>query len=130
MKTKYVYIAPYGEELYVILSDDVKKVKRYIKKNIPKEYNDNWQDTLDSTYAPSQNKEGACFVSTEHNIHWMCFQKKLKTLNDISILAHEALHITNKILYRRGLALTPDTEEAYTYLQQYIIKEAGKFLMK
>lgn len=130
MKTKSLYIYPYGEEVIVILSDDANKVKKYIRKNIPEEYNNSWEATIDNTYHPNQNKQGACFVSTDDNIHWICFQKKLKSLYDISILAHEALHITHRILSRRGLLLTPDTEEAYTYLQQDIIKRAGDFLMK
>lgn len=40
-----------------------------------------------------------------------------------SLVAHETLHATAHMLRQIGMPLTPDSEEAYTYLQQYLIKE-------
>lgn len=48
------------------------------------------------------------------------------SLADTATLAHEALHITSGILGWRGLKLTDDSEEAYTYTMTHIIREALK----
>lgn len=127
LKSMSLILQPYGERLTVICCSDVKKVINKIKKEISKDVGDSWVRTVERTY---EGKDGACFVSIlDDNDHYICFQNKLKSLYEISILAHEALHVTNKILSKRGLYLTDETEEAYTYFQQYIIKEAGHFLM-
>jgi hypothetical protein len=43
--------------------------------------------------------------------------------NDPSLVAHEALHIATWILKERGLKMNKGSEEAYTYLMQYIIEQ-------
>lgn len=46
------------------------------------------------------------------------------TITDLTVLLHEIHHITNMILWDRGLELTKDSEEAFTYLLEFITKEA------
>ena len=50
-------------------------------------------------------------------------------LNVIPIITHEALHATIRILEVKGIRMSEDSEEAYTYLQQYLVKEILKGLM-
>ena len=45
-------------------------------------------------------------------------------LANIPALAHEALHITSGILEGRGLRHTEDSEEAYTYTMESILRAA------
>lgn len=39
------------------------------------------------------------------------------------IIAHETLHLTFKILNRAGIYHTPNSEEAFTYYQQYLFDQ-------
>lgn len=43
-------------------------------------------------------------------------------------IAHEALHVAIEILISRGIPLTYDTEEAYTYLMGHLSREIYKNL--
>lgn len=45
------------------------------------------------------------------------------------ILAHEVLHATFHILGYRGVELSDESEEAYTYLQDYFITEIYRTLL-
>jgi hypothetical protein len=47
-----------------------------------------------------------------------------------SIIAHEMLHACVAILNGRGLNLTPNSEEAYTYLLEYLVEQTHKRLEK
>lgn len=48
----------------------------------------------------------------------------VESLDNVPALAHEALHITSGVLEARGLKHTPESEEAYTYTMEAIIREA------
>ena len=45
------------------------------------------------------------------------------TLRDVPALAHEALHVAAGVLEGRGMKFTADSEEAYTYTMEHIIRE-------
>ena len=47
----------------------------------------------------------------------------VESLKDVPCLAHEALHVTNGILEARGLKPTSESEEAYTYTMEDILKQ-------
>ena len=47
----------------------------------------------------------------------------VETLEDVPALAHEALHITAGLLEARGLKFTADSEEAYTYTMEDILRQ-------
>jgi len=51
---------------------------------------------------------------------------KLKKPSHIGILSHEVLHATIYILHRAGFRLTKHSEEAFTYLQEYIVTQILK----
>ena len=46
----------------------------------------------------------------------------VESLDNIPALAHEALHVTFGMLELRGLKPTPDSEEAYTYTMETILR--------
>lgn len=47
----------------------------------------------------------------------------VENLTDVAALAHEALHITFGLLEARGLKPTVESEEAYTYTMEQIVRE-------
>lgn len=50
---------------------------------------------------------------------WLLWVESLK---NIPALAHEALHIASGVLDGRGLKHTPESEEAYTYTMEAIMR--------
>lgn len=48
---------------------------------------------------------------------------------NIPILAHEALHATNKILDKRGIKSDFENDEAQAYLLEWIMEECIKFFI-
>ena len=48
----------------------------------------------------------------------------VESLENIPALAHEALHVASGVLEARGLKHTPESEEAYTYTMESIIRTA------
>ena len=123
MKKFNLYIPIYGENLTFLLSKNKDDVIHYIKKEIPKDYNDTWIDTLNIMYG-EYNQDGQCFITcADENQHYIVMRGKPKNIIQLSGVIHEILHIISRILNRRGLHLSPETEEAYTYLQEWIFNE-------
>ena len=57
----------------------------------------------------------------EHNGTEVCFiWSKGK---DVSIIAHECMHAVGYVLRRKGIPFNADTDEAYAYLLQFLVKE-------
>lgn len=99
------------------MTNKLAEAKGYYLKNKPKDFNGN-VSILEHTY---ENK-GACFYSCD-DLHFVFFRNKPEAHE----IVHECIHLANKVLYRRGLPLTPDSEEAYTYLVQFFFKEITDF---
>lgn len=47
---------------------------------------------------------------------------KKRTWDISSIIAHEALHVTSRVLRGKGLRLCDESEEAFTYYQSWILQ--------
>lgn len=56
--------------------------------------------------------------------YYMCFTKELTP----EIIAHEALHVTNMIMYDRGLELDPNNDEAQAYLLGWVVQQCHNHL--
>lgn len=67
----------------------------------------------------SNHSAGRAYV--ELGVPWLLW---VESLADISALAHEALHIASGVLEARGLKHTAESEEAYTYTMEAIIRAA------
>ena len=113
----------YGENITFLICKDKKEMIDYINKNQPKGYNDSWIDNINTVYS-EWNIEGQCFISYLDDCEHYIIMKRIPTsINHIGGVNHEILHIVSRILFKRGLKLCPETEEAYTYFQQYIFDE-------
>jgi hypothetical protein len=44
----------------------------------------------------------------------------LRSLDSVPVIAHETLHVAAGVLRNRGVTLSAESEEAFTYLQEYI----------
>lgn len=57
----------------------------------------------------------------ELGVPWLLW---VESLDDLPALAHEALHVTSGVLEARGLKHTHESEEAYTYTMEVILRAA------
>jgi len=127
IKTKRIFIPIYGEELFLILGGDLEKVRKYVKKHIS-------DDIEDDSYVPTLENvseggiDGACFIYDDNTAFiWM---QEIDTRSErVSVLAHECLHITFRILTRRGIEHSRESEEAYTYLFQFIFQSSVEWFV-
>jgi hypothetical protein len=49
---------------------------------------------------------------------------------DLGAVTHEMLHVTHKILLGKGLTLSDDSEEAFAYLTEFLVREFWKLITK
>jgi hypothetical protein len=74
------------------------------------------------------SKRGRCWqLSNGQQVIRMAVPMNAKT---IALLSHEVLHAVSFILRRVGIEHTSDTEEAYTYLHQYVMSEVLTLVAK
>lgn len=123
MRSAKLFVTPYGDEIRIIFTKKLEEAKDYVRRNKPKEFNENFGH-LESTY---EGLGGACFYSYD-DLHFVFFKSKPNSVQDFSVIVHECVHLADRILHRRGLKLCPETEEAYTYLVQFLFKEISYFL--
>lgn len=56
----------------------------------------------------------------------MVFNHSNNWIDTTGVVVHESLHLTYCILQRAGFVLSSDSEEAFTYLQEYIVEKILK----
>ena len=73
----------------------------------------------------------AIFVPTEGRggTYMVALRKWNGNSDDHSNLVHECLHVANMILHHRDVQITPDNDEALTYLTQYIHRQCLNVLL-
>lgn len=107
MKTKKykIPVGVYDSTVYLVLSDNPDKTY----KTLAKKYN--WFEEDD------EETNSAYFNSTSDFEYFivMPFNPGIVTI------AHEALHGTFAILKDHGVTLSPDSEEAFTYLHDFLV---------
>lgn len=78
---------------------------------------------------PLDENGGLCYTLSRH-----CILIRLKDKpNDpasIAILVHELTHATNSILRMIGMEFSEDSEEAYTYHTEWLVRETLNFFGK
>lgn len=72
-----------------------------------------------------RNYEGF-YIPFDNGVGLIRMRQVPKTKRQVSVLSHECLHATFDILRQVGVKLTEKSEEAYTYLQEYIFYKALK----
>lgn len=78
-----------------------------------------------------KKKSRASYMYQEKfQLHYIHIFEHSNLIELISHVSHEALHATFSILEEKGVTYTPESEEAYTYLQHYILGEIIKEILK
>ena len=107
-KIKHIHEETFDENIWVCYGTPAK----YFIKQIEKE--------LSITLELKRFKDGKAFEVElkDGSILYVIWTKK----KDVSILAHEVLHVVHWLLGAKGMSLSCDSEEAYCYLLQRIIR--------
>ncbi|MDR2207163.1 MAG: hypothetical protein LBE36_13525 [Flavobacteriaceae bacterium] len=120
MKNQFITIniPIYDSNLYFFISDDEKFMSEKLKPIIPKKEFKRIRPLLkyrSNGFTISNKTSGIQIIIVK--------ESPLKDSFWLSVLVHETLHATIAILKSRNLYLDDSSEEAYTYLNEYIFEE-------
>lgn len=84
---------------------------------------DNFSEYLKKVDNYYSSDDDECFgmVTTTDKHYLMLIKTSYK--DDYGIVAHEAIHLANRILESRGIVISTSNDEALAYLVTYIIRE-------
>lgn len=119
-----VPIPLYGNEVYVTYGSDLKFLEKSFKSQSKK-----WKKLRGRTLMKQikeefkrSNEAGATYNwHQKHKIHYICIHECRSALELVKYVSHETMHATFQILEYAGMELAGQSEEAYTYLQQYLL---------
>lgn len=117
---KTIYEPIYKCHVTLIIGESKEKSLKYLKKHANRsDLENNWEES-GAFFCSEWRENKECFfnffiVITDRGMHrWE------------SVLAHEALHVTSRILRERGFKLTTASEEAFTYYLTWIVENFTK----
>jgi hypothetical protein len=103
----------YGQTIHFIFDMPFEKAVKYLKP---------FADYYDfSKLEQHWEKAGCAYAGSGHHA-FIIFPDNKKTWTYTTTLAHEALHVTSAILRRKGIELTWESEEAFTYYHSFIMQ--------
>jgi len=105
----------YRDTICVGITNDINRIvkKQLLRFKVPPE---EWQD-----YFATKEANAIVFdIENEQNCGIYLLME-----NDITIdeLVHEAGHLAEKVLWKRGIFHSPETSEAWQYLTQYLFRK-------
>ena len=114
----------YGSTVWLLVPAGIKEVEGHLHDLAPKYVSDGCDNWDGCTWALCK-EDGA-----EKNRTFIVALKKFGgTPDDVGILSHEMLHVACAILRDVGMKLNSGSEEAYTYLHEWLLVEALKYLV-
>jgi hypothetical protein len=99
----------YCVDIYFIFDLPKEKVFPFLKKKWDCDFSHHW------------DKAGFTF-GNEDNEWFICFPYSPKTWDYTTILAHECLHIASRVLRGKGIVLSDESEEAFTYYHGWMMQ--------
>lgn len=115
----------YGFTVHLLVGIDGPRLKRYCDYTFPKgavdaDESDDWCGRHVVTRFEDKSRS--------YEVHVIALQDFQPTPAWIAALVHETLHATQEVLDSRGLSLDSDTVEAYTYLQDWLVRKCLEML--
>lgn len=108
----------FNRKIYVVVGDP-EKSRNHLKRKFKLSYED-----CDSI---SKENDGCYFSVTNHKSQRKVFVIWVKnfrnTPGDIAVVAHEILHLTFAVMCYIGVKISDDSEEAFTYYMDSILKK-------
>lgn len=94
--------------------------KKYLKAKLSKIFGSEQASEIVSTISGKEKGKSLLLPGGQMILYMPDFPKDIK---GISILVHEIFHITNFTLEEAGINLTSDSDEAYSYLIEFLTKK-------
>lgn len=94
--------------------------KKYLKAKLSKIFGSEQASEIVSTISGKEKGKSLLLPGGQMILYMPNFPKDIKGL---SILAHEIFHIANFTLEKAGINLTSDSDEAYSYLIEFLTKK-------
>lgn len=122
---------PYKQEIIVVINGQFSDIKTIFKKlgssrckeNLKHIKQDKTNAYIDQHKANTGSAE--MYSSLPHG-YALVVSHQNSWIDTVEVVTHECMHLTFAILMNAGLKLTLDSEEAFTYLQGYLVKEILK----
>lgn len=126
---KLIDIDIFCDEVIFVYDKSDECVKNFIKDTFIT--NDKELEELQELFDTSHPSNIAYYIYNNNiKIKLIRLKKMDNYSNFLSVLSHEVLHAVVGILTDKGIYLNNDTEEVFTYLQQYLMKQITKEFFK
>lgn len=124
MKTYKINIHPYGQVLHVFVGAEKEfpVAIRRVFGDVAKMEEHGFYDISHLCGLFTQIEDTK--KQTKDYVIWLRGAKR--NSEDILTISHEALHCTFTVLRDMGIKLSKESEESYTYLQEYLTREIMK----
>ena len=133
IKKKQVFLItaiPYMQDIVVVINGQVSDAIKYYKKQKTKNADENVKELESSNLYEDRHEigeDGAQTYTKLPNGYLVVLSHSSNWVKTVSTVSHECLHLTHYILRDAGIILSEESEEAYTYLQAYLL---GNILRK
>lgn len=111
-KVKHIKCDIFESHVYIFIGK-VLELKSFIEKELPEKYKIILEDLEDPGY----------YDGTTYYCGNICIIR-VNSFSDLSILIHELMHATYRILSIHDIKLDESTNEIYAYMLGYLTKEA------
>lgn len=112
-------LIPYPYEVVVIIAESDKSVKQFLKED--KRFKKRWKEVLEKV-TWQKDSCGGFYTCSPEGDGFIRLRRDPVHPHEIALLTHEALHCTAETLRRVSVHLSSESEEAYTYLLDYIVR--------
>lgn len=113
---------PYKQDIVVVINGDIQDLIKYYEKLGTKASKNNAQyikENMELDYFDDKT-DGAVLPGLPHGLA-VLLKHKEGWITTTEVVAHECLHLVHFIMRRVGITLSQESEEAYTYLQGYLL---------
>lgn len=122
---------PYKQECVVVVNGRFEDALRFLRKQKTENSKimaDAIEENID-VLRKDVPKKGAGVLFTGLPVGYlMMFNHQEGWINTVGMVVHESFHFVDYVLKRAGIKLSEDSDEAYTYLLEYVTKQILKHL--
>lgn len=117
----HIHVGVYQTDITVAINMSEKEVLKEAKKTVTPEYYKVFEERIpgwdEATKGTTMGRTiqiggGFCVLLTANKTRFRGF---------VGLVTHEMFHVTSGLMGKKGMELTPDTDEAYAYLIEHLV---------
>lgn len=119
-------IEPYKQQCVVVLNGQFSDATKYIKKHGDKKYIETFMDFIKDHGGHYKDDYETGSGKLYHKLptgYVMLLSHCNSWRTTVGVVTHESLHLTKSIMDKVGMVMCEHSEEAYTYLQENIVRK-------